>query len=266
MRLAVIKNLILFAPRLHWKLLILCFISIFVLSASIVAYIHRTQIKTDLNNFAILHGFTPKIINIEGVKKSDPRSLDAVLNNLKEQSIFSIDLTALRQQIMSIGWIKDAHLRRTLPDTLTIKLTEREPIALLQIKNGAQLKYQLIDKTGTIIGPVQQKDFPNLIITTGLNAPANIHQILSILKTKPTLYRHVWAVQYISQRRWNVYFKGGIVIKLPEQKPANAWAELAQLDHENSIMRRDLAAIDLRVPGQLIVEPNLVNQDKGNRS
>jgi cell division protein FtsQ len=45
-----------------------------------------------------------------------------------------------------------------------------------------------------------------------------------------------------------------------------AWSQLAKLEQETAITERDLAAIDLRVPGQLVVEPNIPIRGKGRKT
>ena len=90
--------------------------------------------------------------------------------------------------------------------------------------------------------------------------------IIDILRTEPEIFSDVWAIQYISQRRWDIHMRSGLAIRLPERDPVLAWSRLAKLEQETAITARDLAAIDLRVPGQLIVEPNIPIRGKGRKT
>ena len=73
-------------------------------------------------------------------------------------------------------------------------------------------------------------------------------------------------MSYRSKRRWDVHLKNGIEIRLPEIDPVSAWSRLAMIDRKKEITGRDLAVIDLRVPHQLIVEPNLPVRGKGSKT
>ena len=55
-------------------------------------------------------------------------------------------------------------------------------------------------------------------------------------------------------------------VRLPETDAISAWSRLAMIDREKNITDRDLAVIDLRVPHQLVVEPNIPVRGKGSRT
>ena len=126
--------------------------------------------------------------------------------------------------------------------------------------------HQLIDATGTVIEGADPRDFTHLKVVAGDNAAANAAPILATLKTEPELFSEVWAISFRSERRWDVYLKNGIEIRLPERDPISAWSRLAVIDREKAITSRDLAVIDLRIPKQLIVEPNIPVRGKGNKT
>ena len=51
-----------------------------------------------------------------------------------------------------------------------------------------------------------------------------------------------------------------------EIDPVSAWSRLAMIDRKKDITSRDLAVIDLRVPHQLVVEPNIPVRGKGSKT
>ena len=117
-----------------------------------------------------------------------------------------------------------------------------------------------------IIEGADPTEFSHLIVVAGTDAAANASLILDVLKTEPELFAEVWAVTYQSGRRWDVHLRNGIDIRLPETDPSTAWARLAVVDHKKKIIGRDLAVIDLRVPEQLIVEPNVPVRGEGQNT
>ena len=63
----------------------------------------------------------------------------------------------------------------------------------------------------------------------------------------------------VSGRRWNVHFdnyESGVAVLLPEDDVVLSWTRLADLERDYRILERDLAFIDLRMEGQVIVRIN----------
>lgn len=70
-----------------------------------------------------------------------------VLGGLRGQNIVLADLDAWRRTLLASPWVRDAALRRSLPSTVEIVITEREPIAVGRI--GGDL--YLVDDGGVVI-------------------------------------------------------------------------------------------------------------------
>ena len=228
----------------------------------VAGYFKADLLLDEFNRIAIARGFTPQIIEITGRNHTDKQDIAAVANQIKGKSILAIDLMAMREDILQLGWVEDVVIIRTLPDKLEIRLSERQPVALLQSAKG----HQLIDASGAVIHGANPADFNHLIVASGKGAAERAGMIIDILRTEPEIFSDVWAVQYISQRRWDIHMRSGLAIRLPERDPELAWSRLAKLEQETAITARDLAAIDLRVPGQLIVEPNIPIRGKGRKT
>lgn len=247
---------------LSLKASIMGFLGILVGVSAIAGYWRADLLQAEFHQLAIAQGFTPKTIEITGRNHTKKQEIVAIANEMKGRSILAIDLIELRKNILTLGWIEDAVIIRTLPDKLEIRLIERQPIALLQTPNG----HQLIDASGAIITGASPSDFTHLVVASGGGAATRVSMIIDILRSEPELFADVWAVQYVSERRWDIHMRSGLAIRLPEQDPVLAWSRLAKLEQETAITERDLAAIDLRVPGQLVVEPNIPIRGKGRKT
>jgi cell division protein FtsQ len=82
------------------------------------------------------------------------------------QNIFAADLDALQTKLESQPWIKSAHAKRRIPDTLLIQIEERAPEVLVRVKEGIYLadgEGVLLDRYGPEFADY---DFP---ILTGLD-------------------------------------------------------------------------------------------------
>ncbi len=71
----------------------------------------------------------------------DTRSL---LESSKFGNLLLLDIKALQAKIESHRWVKEARLRKVFPSSLKVELTEREPVALLNIGRS----FLMIDEQG----------------------------------------------------------------------------------------------------------------------
>ena len=227
-----------------------------------LAYAERDRVITELHQLSADAGLELRHIQVRGRSHISKNVLLAKLNLELDAPILNINLQDLHNRISQIGWVKNVIIERRFPSTIHIVIEERVPIALLQNDSD----HQLIDATGTVIEGADPRDFTHLKVVVGKNSGANAAPILAALGTEPELFSEVWAIIFRSQRRWDVYLKNGIEIRLPESDPISAWSRLAVIDREKAIINRDLAVIDLRIPKQLIVEPNIPVRGKGSKT
>lgn len=78
--------------------------------------------------------------------------------------LFSIDLKTIIENIKRFSWIDEVRVRREFPDTIQIDVQERQPIALLKLKD-----FYYIDKNGKVFAKVAAHDSPDLPVLTGLD-------------------------------------------------------------------------------------------------
>lgn len=176
--------------------------------------------------------------------------------------LLALSLDEIKHNLEQLGWVQDATVARHYPDAIAIDLTERRPLALLQTTGG----HRLIDQEGHTIFGANAANFSHLPVISGEGAATHAKLIIEALRTEPDLYADVWAIQRVSDRRWDVHLRTGLAVRLPEKDAVLAWSKLAILDRDTKIMKRDLATIDLRISGQLIVEPNLPLSKKGQKT
>jgi cell division protein FtsQ len=101
-------------------------------------------------------------IAVRGHVRLSNGEVQALVDGLRGSSILTVDLPTYRARLLESPWIADVALRRVLPSTVEVFVSEREPIATCRI-NG---QLYLIDRSGTLIdefGPKYQKfDLPIL--------------------------------------------------------------------------------------------------------
>jgi cell division protein FtsQ len=194
-------------------------------------------------------GFRVADIRVEGRATTDRATILAALGAHPGTPILAVDPVRAKQQLESLPWVRSALIERRLPDTIYVRLVEREPMALWQ--HGG--KIDLIDRTGTVIPVARLDRFANLPMVVGEDAASHAARLLAMLASQPDLARRVTAAVDVGGRRWNLRIDNAIDVLLPADDPAAAWADLARLQRNSAILQRDVQAIDMRLPDRLVV-------------
>ena len=239
------------------------FIGAFLLVAAAGLSWHQSEmIKNRFYQVTAAQGIALESLHIKGRNYTDKQLILDAIDANKGSALLALNIQDIQANLNQLGWVKSARVTRQFPNILAIDLIERQPLALLQTTGG----HRLIDFEGHIIFSADASKFTHLPVVAGDGAAHAAGPILEALKTEPELYADVWAVHRISERRWDVFLRSGLEVRLPEKDAVLAWSKLAVLDRDTQIMKRDLSMIDLRVPGQLIVQPNLPLGKKGRKT
>ena len=81
-------------------------------------------------------------ITVHGNERMSKGEVLAVLTGLRGESLVWTDLDAWRRRLMASPWVRDAALRRSLPSTIDVVVSERQPIGIGRI-NGDPAMIQL---------------------------------------------------------------------------------------------------------------------------
>ena len=208
----------------------------------------RTALDTAVET-SITAGFQVRHVLVSGRSKTDRQTLVEALGIEIGEAMFAIDLEAARARVTSLAWVRDASIRRRMPDTVVIELVERRPLAMWQ----HQGELFVVDTVGEVIGGAQPEDHSGLFLVVGPGAPAATADLLALLGLTPDLAPRVLAAVRIGQRRWKLHLDGGIDIHLPEDGVQEAWLALAGMDRSSGLLSRDVMTIDLRLPDRLVV-------------
>ena len=251
------------ATRLpYWRRIAYGMLAVFVTGSAAAIIAERQRLADMLIVASAKTGLQLEYIEVYGRAHTPKDAILAASELTLGEPILGMSLRDLHARLSTIGWIEDVAIEREIPSTIRLLLKERVPIALLQTMDG----HRVIDADGTIITGADPSAFGHLTVVAGKKAASRAAPMLNILRTEPELYAEVWAISYQSERRWDVHLRSGILVRLPETDPRTAWSRLAIIDHSKRITDRDLAVIDLRVPDQMIVEPNIPVRGKGSKT
>lgn len=195
-------------------------------------------------------GFEIHEVFVVGRKRTPREQLIAALGADRGQPILALDLDAARRRMLALPWVRSVSIERLLPDTVVVRLIEREPVALWQ-KGGV---FSLIDGDGVVIEGAAISQFADLIVVVGDDAPENVGGLLALLAEEPDFKPLIKAAVRVGERRWNLHIDGGLEIRLPADDPAQAWHLLAGYQRTYRLLEKGLQMVDLRfLPDRLIV-------------
>ncbi|QCI94722.1 cell division protein FtsQ/DivIB [Novosphingobium sp. EMRT-2] len=194
-------------------------------------------------------GFEVKRVEVRGVNRMNELKIYEKVLGQRDQSMPRLDIDGLRGDLMQLSWVKDARVSRQLPDTLVVDIVERSPHAVLR-KGG---KLVLIDDTGHELEPVSAARAKGMLVLEGEGAGEKVQDLGRLLDVAPALKPQVAEAEWIGNRRWNIMFKTGQVLALPEgdDQSASALLGFARMDGVNRLLGGKVASFDMRASDRM---------------
>lgn len=194
-------------------------------------------------------GFRVSEVLVEGRRNVPSKIILEAAFVKRGDSIFLLSPQEIKDRLEEITWVRQATVRRQLPDTLFLKIEERKPIALWQ----HQKRHFLVDGDGVIIGGEIPPEFSKLLVLVGHDAPVHAPALLKLLEKFPNVNKMVTGIVRVGNRRWDLQLNGSIEIKLPETNLEEALARLSLLLQNRKLEPSEVNCVDLRVPKQMIL-------------
>ncbi len=191
-------------------------------------------------------GFQVQRVEVSGMERVDQLKVYELVLAEKDRAMPLVDIDQVRADLLKYGWIKDARVSRRLPDTLAVEIIERKPSAVWQ-RDG---KYSLIDAEGIVLQHIKSDETGELPVLNGVDANRHAVALNELLDNATALKAQVIGASWIGNRRWDLRFKSGETLALPEGEKAAAEALLnfARMDGIHRLLGRDLIHFDLRDP------------------
>lgn len=144
--------------RVSWRVVSLCAVAVL----GLVAVYRATSL--------VLHASTLQVqrIVVHGNERMSKGEVQALVAGLRGKNILTADIARYRDRLLGSSWVAEAALRRVLPSTIEVFVSERRPFALCRI--GGAL--YLVDRSGVLIdefGPKYEFDLP--IVDGAVRAP-----------------------------------------------------------------------------------------------
>ena len=235
---------------------------VWTVSIAAVGYaVYRTSVVA-----AQAHVLLVDNIVVHGNERLTDGEVMKVLAGLRGESLMWTDLEVWRERLMGSPWIRDAALRRSLPSTVEIVVTERTPVGIGRIDG----ELYLIDESGVIIdeyGP-HFADFDLPIVDglpTGTGGVGSVTdepraalaaQVIAAVKAKPQISNRLSQVDVSDVHNAAVILTGDSArIQLGEDRflvRLQSYLDLAATLRERVA---EIDSVDLRFDDRIYVRP-----------
>jgi cell division protein FtsQ len=215
---------------------------------------------------AISHISLFKLDTIEVTRNHtiDSREIIALANVRAGDDLLRLNLGKIGEQLEKNPWIESVRVKRYFPHTLTVDVTEREPVAVI---NVGYLAY--LDTKGTVFKPLNDGDSLNYPIITGLSEddltrdPGETARVLRETVKLITLLKQgeLFWLDDVSELHYDKGFGftlftvlGGIPVRLGTDGYGDKLSRLARIFKELQPQMLTLEYIDLNYTDKIIVK------------
>ncbi len=194
-------------------------------------------------------GLGVAVVTVSGATHMSESRILAIAGIDASRSLPFFDVAQAKAKLEADPLVKQASVRKLYPNQVVIDIVERTPYAVWQ-RDG---DISAIAADGAPIDEVADGRYADLPFVVGEGANARVREYVGLLDAMDELKPRVEAGVLVGQRRWNLRLKSGVDVKLPEENPEGAIAELLTLQRRSRILEKDARAFDFRVPGRVFV-------------
>ncbi len=206
--------------------------------------------------------FSVSSVQVSGLKHVRTGDLLSYMGEMKGTSIFKADLGAMVARLRAHPWIKDASVKRELPDCLRLTLIERKPAAVA-LAGGARY---LVDTEGMVLARVPEEGWEYLpaVVCDGGRQPAPAGGdpseglvmalgLIGSVRAEPTELL-AGGVVHLGRSGMPYLSLDGATVEFGRDGYEEKVRKLAEIFAD--VMKRGVAPerIDLRFPGKVIVD------------
>jgi cell division protein FtsQ len=204
-------------------------------------------------------------IVVHGNERLSKGEVLAMVDGLRGESLFGTDLDRWRRRLMASPWVRDAALRRSLPSTVDIAISERMPVGVSRVGDAMYL----VDERGILIDqygpPYSDLDLP---IIDGLATPSSdgtaadtaradlAARVIASIRTKPDLAKRLSQIDVSDLHNASVILSGDpAVVYLGDDLFVQRLREYVDLAAALRERVPNIDYVDLRFDDRIYVRP-----------
>ena len=190
---------------------------------------------------------------IEGVRHTAAAKARAIVTPYRGMPIFSVPINEIKEKVERLPWVEIALVERLLPSTIAVRIKEHTATALWQY-HGA---FYLIDAYGEKIVEVNDyAEYGDLILISGARAVESLPALMVHMRNYPKIAERVASASFVGERRWDVYLKNGVLLKLPEDEPDSAMSQIQAMLESGLLEGGRVQTVDLKEGRRIYLLPS----------
>jgi cell division protein FtsQ len=198
-------------------------------------------------------GLSIKKINIVGLDPLVEEKAREVAGVHVGGNILMADPYSIKQRVEKLEAVSGVKVHRFWPDQITIIADPREPIALWQ---GEGDDWRVIDQRGRTFAHADPEKYLHLPRLVGQDAAASAATLVTAMAEYPDLVARMETAHRIAGRRWDVKFRDGANVALPEDgKLEEALGALNLMQARSRVLDLPVTRIDARHPERFALRP-----------
>jgi cell division protein FtsQ len=206
-------------------------------------------LTSGVERLTVAAGFGVKKITVEGQLHATDAEITAALKAGPHTMMLGFDTDAAKERLEAVSWIRHAQVMRLLPSTLQVVVEERIPYAVWQ-KDGQTF---VVDAEGVVLAPALREAYADLPLVVGVGAGMSAMALFDALAPYEDLRKKLIGALRVGDRRWTLKLASGVEIMLPDDNVAEALISLAKLEQDRGVLKREIAAVDLRLLDRITV-------------
>jgi len=200
--------------------------------------------------------FAVKAIEIVGATHTPRAAIDAVTTQYIGANLFRIDIARLQADLRRLGWVKRIEAEKKLPDTLRIRIVEREAVALAAA--GDRMKY--VDDDGVAFAElspsVGDTDLPLITNASGAELARCVALVRGLRARDPQIYSRISEVRPVDPNGFALFDRElGAFVYADEADLSAKWRDLYAVTRAEHLGMRDIEYADLRFAGRIVIKP-----------
>ncbi len=185
------------------------------------------------------------VFEVNGLSNNDDLKLRSDLKSFKNQNIFLIDKKELSELIIKNNIVLNFLVKKIYPNKIAIQINKATKVGKILKDN----KISIIVSNGKLIDYENQQNL-YLPYFYGDFDQKEFLKLFNMLNSVNLDFRKIESFYFFPSRRWDIKFKDGLIIRLPENNPTKSLLFVLNLLKEKKFINSKV--LDLRTNNKII--------------
>ncbi len=201
--------------------------------------------------------FAVKQIEVVGAVHSSKADLHRITSQYAGLNLFQIDIARVQSDLSSMPWVNRIDIEKKLPDTLRIRVAERQPTALALI--DGELHY--VDEEGiafALLTPaVGDPDLPLISNAAREDLPRCVSLLRDLRTRDRAVYSRISEIKPIAPHGFALFDRElGAFVYATGDGLSEKWRSLYGVVRAEGIERASIEYADLRFADRIVIKPS----------